>query len=468
MSPELYKCECCHREFDEEENIYTENENKCIFHCEKNDWNSNENKIQYFWEELRYYMQLVDVQEGAKIEFNAKLPSINALILKTYIFKDFIFPKFDISNHTVNTKTKNFFYEEESIFKYNVDFTNATFLGDADFFSVKFDGHVNFYKTNFKKKIDLSRCTFSKELVIENVNLLENQNINFLLSIFNSSVRLENFKMDKLLLEDNKFDSSLLLKNITLNTFQSLNSLYKDRFLCIISRIKNVYLDYSIFENFNLLKLNTNLICIRGTTFNSLPNFTELKSKNETDLKRENIYNRETARIIKNSFEQQNNIIEANKFYALEMKEMEDELKFTKRPFEWLVFKIHGLASNHSQDWVLALLWIINISFIVGVFNQTYFYIYDKAIFIAFFILILLYIGYKFKETMRNVLLSLFLIVFYFLSSVDLDFVSNLINPFSIMTKGEELTFGILIYKIILAYLIYQLIISIRQNTRRK
>ncbi|PUE66066.1 hypothetical protein [Arcobacter caeni] len=32
----------------------------------------------------------------------------------------------------------------------------------------------------------------------------------------------------------------------------------------------------------------------------------------------------------------------------------------------------------------------------------------------------------------------------------------------------KELTFGILIYKITIAYLIYQLIISIRQNTRRK
>ena len=31
------------------------------------------------------------------------------------------------------------------------------------------------------------------------------------------------------------------------------------------------------------------------------------------------IDDRETARIIKHSFEQQNNIIEANKFYALEM-----------------------------------------------------------------------------------------------------------------------------------------------------
>ena len=45
---------------------------------------------------------------------------------------------------------------------------------------------------------------------------------------------------------------------------------------------------------------------------------------------------------------------------------------------------------------------------------------------------------------------------------------SNKLNPFSIMTGKEELNFGILLYKITIAYLIYQLIISIRQNTRRK
>ncbi|WP_419673020.1 hypothetical protein [Aliarcobacter butzleri] len=47
------------------------------------------------------------------------------------------------------------------------------------------------------------------------------------------------------------------------------------------------------------------------------------------------------------------------------------------------------------------------------------------------------------------------------------EFSKNL-NPFSIMRGDEPITLGTLIFKIIIAYLIYQLIISIRQNTRRK
>ena len=44
----------------------------------------------------------------------------------------------------------------------------------------------------------------------------------------------------------------------------------------------------------------------------------------DTDIK---VKNRETARKIKDTFEKQNNIIEANRFYKLEMKEREKELK---------------------------------------------------------------------------------------------------------------------------------------------
>ena len=45
---------------------------------------------------------------------------------------------------------------------------------------------------------------------------------------------------------------------------------------------------------------------------------------------------------------------------------------------------------------------------------------------------------------------------------------ANVINPFSIMLKGDPLNLGILIFKVIIAYLMYQFVVSIRQNTRRK
>ena len=47
-----------------------------------------------------------------------------------------------------------------------------------------------------------------------------------------------------------------------------------------------------------------------------------------------------------------------------------------------------------------------------------------------------------------------------------LGYFSKNINPFGKI--GTDIFFGLLIYKITIAYLIYQFIISVRQNTRRK
>jgi hypothetical protein len=56
----------------------------------------------------------------------------------------------------------------------------------------------------------------------------------------------------------------------------------------------------------------------------------------------------------------------------------------------------------------------------------------------------------------------------YFSSDLYLKSFANSLNPFSLMTGSEKITILGLCYKIAIAYLIYQLIVSIRQNTRRK
>ncbi|MDX4060646.1 hypothetical protein Q6A89_08990, partial [Aliarcobacter skirrowii] len=191
------------------------------------------------------------------------------------------------------------------------------------------------------------------------------------------------------------------------------------------------------------------------------------------------VANRETARKIKDSFEKQNNIIEANKYYALEMKkreeELEKDLKSGKNFFDWLVFKIHGISSNHSQDWLLTLFWIISFTFlsvsIEKIFSSSL-TSSDKGVlsFLVFSIIVASNI-YLSNTKKAYYLISIF--IYYCIYSIFtqdwlLKCFSNKLNPFSIMTGNEELTFSALIYKIIIAYLIYQFIVSIRQNTRRK
>lgn len=81
---------------------------------------------------------------------------------------------------------------------------------------------------------------------------------------------------------------------------------------------------------------------LRDTIYNDDATFLDITSeqrkKNEEtqefygEPKAIQVANRETARIIKNFYDNSNNIIEANKFYALEMKEMEKELSFQTNP----------------------------------------------------------------------------------------------------------------------------------------
>lgn len=216
-----------------------------------------------------------------------------------------------------------------------------------------------------------------------------------------------------------------------------------------------------------LIIVRLRILFFRNTFFRKETNF--------LDIKLSKVGNRETARIIKDSFEQQNNIIEANKFYALEMKEREKELSPKKDFFEWLVFKIHGLVSNHSQDWLLSLFWIISLTFLtsfIKTIDCNFSQISEKIVlsFIAISIIFFININVSNTKKIYYIICSLVYYFIYALFTKDfsLTIFSNLINPFSIMTGKEELSFGILIYKITIAYLIYQLIISIRQNTRRK
>lgn len=172
-------------------------------------------------------------------------------------------------------------------------------------------------------------------------------------------------------------------------------------------------------------------------------------------------------------------IFDANKHYQKEMEEREKELikELPKSFSEWIVFKIHDISSKHSQDWVLTLYWIVIITFLYShlkVFlcqENTEYYIIPFVLNILVFIYVLLEVIISKNINITYKILSVFIIYFiygFITNDITLECFSNNINPFSIMTGLDTLTFSTLIYKITIAYLLYQFIISIRQNTRRK
>lgn len=421
-----------------------------------------------------------------------------------------------IRNINILDNIENFLFVDCK-FKRKVELKST--LVNSNLFKNCYVFHLYARDTEFKQKI----FDYSFDYRFKNFDLLKNESFIFYNCSIHQEIKIGSFKelnVIHLLYCDFLSDfilESLKIKNFTINRCKFINSfniqlchinmadftdtLFKSTFLSQFSSYKEKLLLENIeFENnasflsnefnFDFMPISCNFnkgvsfkdsiikgIDLEKSNLLGKSNFNNIINLNEESISGEEVLNRETARIIKDSFEQQNNIIEANKYYAIEMQKMEEELKKADKVkiSEWLIFKIHGLTSNHSQDWLLALFWILSLSFGLAFINCINEYLDTKLEYmlidtLVYSIVIILSVFIVQKEKINNFyLIGLFYLIYGFTTK---DFtlynIVNNINPFSIMTEFSELTFLTLVYKVTIAYLIYQLIVSIRQNTRRK
>lgn len=405
-------CSVCNLEFEDE--YFDKKQNKCILHCEKDDYTKDNKEIfsKFIKILVKKFKNTQDYKDGYLLEL-----------------KNIVYPLHNFSN-----------FEDVDIHFEQSKFLNDVILRSKDISFIQFFDCKFF--SNFCTSGNLGN--FDKELILRNCIFEVNNNAQTSFNLGNTN-------------------------------FQKFVDLRESKFHI------NVNLDDSSFEDnvfFNQCKFSYELN-LEDTIFYEKADFFKINLE-------KGVSNRETARIIKDSFEQQNNIIEANKFYALEMKEREKELerdiKEGKNFFEWLVFKIHGLSSNHSQDWLLALFWIFIVGFIASYYDfnliqnseDKYIHYNLSSIFKTIgLIFIILFIDRlcKIKDKFINIsyfIISSYLIYIYATEDYLLSLFSQTINPFSVMKTNDPINGIQLFFKIIIAYLIYQLIISIRQNTRRK
>ena len=457
-----------------------ENEDKCILHCDKRDIYSESLVKKKFEEQLKIkYSNSINKFE--KIIF----PDINNIFDQTFneiSFQDCTFYGIQILNDFPHTDDVTLF--DNCIFNNYISFHHIHFkcnifrmcrfsnLVELTIYDSTFKKQL-FYKNlhnNYPSKLNLIYCKFTNErFIVKKANtIIDTIKIEY--CRFNSNFEISNcLNITNLTITNSLFNSNLQLLDNTIEKMSLLLSTIEGTGLITNSTIvsNDIYgVVFNEFANFQYSKFKSILnlsnvhfskqssfynttveqsINLENTTFANEVNFIALSSKQRIIDENKNfvecstpanVLNRETARKIKDSFEKQNNIIEANKYYVIEMKEREKELEITKNPFDWLVFKVHRWSSNHSQNWLLPLVWIFIISYLVTSIKTTY------GIF-------------------ETILYNIFIFGVF-------DKMANVINPFSIMTRGEILTFNMLFLKVIIAYLIYQFIVSIRQNTRRK
>ena len=133
---------------------------------------------------------------------------------------------------------------------------------------------------------------------------------------------------------------------------------------------------------------------------------------------------RESFRIIKSSFDKVGNHIEANKFFALEMKAYKKELRFMKNPFKFIMFCLNNGISNFGQNYIRPLVLIILTAII--------YYFISKFIFLP-----------KFLNDFAKAIL-----------------------PIAKFLPTDNEFIGLIFY-IIFIVLIYHLVLSIRRFTKR-
>jgi len=443
-----------------------EQENKCILHCEKDDWyeikdnkkdwSKSIEKVKLFWKEIR------------NIIFNSQQKLSKFLPIS---FNNIIFPKFEgngLSSNVLDYEDSFFIKKGEKKFTQSVNFNNCTFLDCVDFTNIHFEKDIVFSKCTLKDEIKFKR---QQNIRISFLNCPEIKSLDFSKIVFEQKVEIKECVINSCNFENTRFKK---VCDFYKTEFYS-NLFFKTTFEDIAVFTEAVFHNDVNFEFTTFEKL----ALFRKTKFHTKVNFEDSIFKEEANFLDidAGMANRETARIIKNSFEQQNNIIEANRFYALEMQEREKEL--TKDILkgesisEWLIFKIHSLSSDHSQSWFLALLWIIIATVIYSTLSASTMS-FDKNIFtatIVFGVLSFCAIACseknKYKKHITSfVILGLLLVNYLVIVKSPLECFSKNINPFG--SIGVDISFGLLLFKVIIAYLIYQFIISVRQNTRRK
>lgn len=307
--------------------------------------------------------------------------NVNFIKLLDY-FQSIIFNNCHIYSNSICT---NLFYElrsEKILRKYY--FENCSFYNNFTIYPFGYwenDSKSLFKNCNFKSKLEIKKNnkldsfdssiffggTFDKEVSLIDITLnnnifhQENNNLPDIKDIFcikncnfEKKVTLNKLEIKKILIENSVFKDKLEIKESLFDTFEFKNSNVSKVFDAFGSTFLHFKMEKTIFEDFagfEQVKFGTEnnkelMSEFTYVTFKSFSNFREAVFFSGLDLSRTNLKeqpnffqvkilgentNRETFRIIKNSFDKNGNHIVANDYFIMEMKayrkELEKELK---------------------------------------------------------------------------------------------------------------------------------------------
>ncbi|MDN5082711.1 pentapeptide repeat-containing protein [Aliarcobacter butzleri] len=449
---------------------------KCTFN---NDFNFIENKT-YHFKSCNFENELTisncQTFENESLFFDCefkKVVNIKSVTINIELFKNCRIEILNAYNCIFNKKIINDIWEKCKGIKLNsLRFHNCI---------IKEDFYLANSSDSYYENLIFLNCTFEREFDLYLDFNLKINRIQLFSCNFESEFKINVVKIKYLEIQNTTFSGNADLGNSSIEIFDLKSS----NFIKNCNFYNTTFVKYNDFrfttfnQSVNFSKAKFNNIDFGDTNFLSFVDFSEIRNIENKQIECEKIKNRKTARILKSKLDESNNIIESNYFYSIEMKkrekELEEDIREGKNFFEWLVFKIHGLSSNHSQDWLLALFWIISftlLSVTIEKIFSSHIGLSDKCV-VSFLIFSMIVISNIYLANSKKVYYLIFIAIYFFIyliftEDLYLKCFSKTLNPFSLMQANDPINGIELLYKIIIAYLIYQLIISIRQNTRRK
>lgn len=208
-------------------------------------------------------------------------------------------------------------------------------------------------KIHFKESLVITKCNFEKKITLNNLKIKK-------LSIENSVFK------DKLEIKDGNFEEFEFKNSNVLKVFTAQNSKFVK-----FSMRESIFEDFAGFEKVHFGAINNeyekSISDFTYTTFKSFSNFREAVFHSGLDLSRINLkeqpnffkvnikdinVNRETYRIIKNSFDKNGNHIEANNYFIREMNAYKSELKGSKgNCSKKFIIYLNSLISSFGQSY---------------------------------------------------------------------------------------------------------------------
>ena len=244
-------------------------------------------------------------------------------------------------------------------------FRDCVFESKLEFQNFNFLALIFKNSSCFKQNIStllIDNCEIEKKF---SLNLLTSKNVRLINTDFKSKFELKGGEVDDLEINDSNFHGIFDAYDSYLVSFECYKCIFKEFSGFENTRFGKDPDDKTRSDEANISKFEyvtfLNFTNFRRTSFFSGLDLENTNLKESPNFLNVSLYgdntNRETLRIIKDSFDKIGNHIEANKFFVFEMKQYKKELKGFSP--ENIIFWLNEKTSNFGQSYILPIFWIL-------------------------------------------------------------------------------------------------------------